>query len=109
MVSDRIKTIWSTFVQKGVLIRLSWRSVLQRKNRLRLCRVFGNWRDNFRESVILARDGLLQKKDGKGAKFENKTTTLELVGVILPYLLIPEKLVGQHIVMKVDNTACIFG
>ena len=63
----------------------------------------------FANQLFWPEDGLLQKKDGKGAKFENKTTRLELVGVILPYLLIPEKLVGQHIVMKVDNTACIFG
>jgi hypothetical protein len=63
----------------------------------------------FANQLFWPEEGLLQKTDGKGAKFGNKTTTLELVGVILPYLLIPEKLIGQHIVMKVDNTACIFG
>jgi hypothetical protein len=63
----------------------------------------------FANQLFWPEDGLMQRKDSKGAKFENKTTTLEFVGVILPFLLIPEKLVGQHIVLKVDNTACIFG
>jgi hypothetical protein len=53
--------------------------------------------------------GLLWKKDTKGAKFENKSTTLEMVGIILPFLLIPKKLMNQHILLKVDNTGCIFG
>jgi hypothetical protein len=60
----------------------------------------------IREPSVLAR-GCTDAE--KGAKFENKTTTLELVGVILQFLLIPEKLVGKHIVMKVDNTAFRLG
>jgi len=63
----------------------------------------------FAHQLFWPENGLLQKMDAKGAKFENKTTTLEMVGVILPFLLIPHKLVGQHIVVKVDNIACIFG
>jgi len=34
---------------------------------------------------------------------------LEFVGILLPFLLIPQKLKNQHIVCKVDNSACIFG
>jgi hypothetical protein len=33
----------------------------------------------FANQLFWPEDGLLQKKDGKGAKFENKTTRLELV------------------------------
>ena len=29
--------------------------------------------------------------------------------MLLPLLLIPEKLVNQHLVFKVDNMACVFG
>jgi hypothetical protein len=47
--------------------------------------------------------------DRKGANFESKTATLELVGLMLPLLLIPEKLQNQHIVFKVDNLSCVFG
>jgi hypothetical protein len=54
-------------------------------------------------------EGFLAKTDLKGAKFGHKTTTLELIGVLLPFLLIPEQLTNQHVVVKVDNVACFFG
>jgi hypothetical protein len=47
--------------------------------------------------------------DKKGANFESKTATLELIGVMLPLMLIPEKLQNQHVVFKVDNLSCVFG
>jgi hypothetical protein len=59
-------------------------------------------------SFLGLKNGLILKKDRKRAFFANKTTTLEMIGVILPFLLIPEKLTNQHIVVK-DNIACIFG
>jgi hypothetical protein len=51
----------------------------------------------------------LEKTDCKGAKFRHKTTTLEMVGVLLPFLLIPDQLKNQHVVLKVDNIACFYG
>jgi len=63
----------------------------------------------FASQLFWPKNGLILKKDRKGASFANKTTTLEMIGVILPFLLIPEKLTNQHIVVKVDNIACIFG
>ena len=47
--------------------------------------------------------------DSKGKRFGDKSTTLELIGLLLPFILVPEKLRRQHVVMKVDNMACIFG
>ncbi len=52
--------------------------------------------------IFWPRDFIEKKKDGKGAKFGDKTSTLEVIGVILPFLLIPEKLRNQHIVCGVD-------
>lgn len=63
----------------------------------------------FAAQLFWPENGLIIKLDQKGAKFANKTTTLEMIGVILPFLLIPDQLAGQHIVLKVDNIACIFG
>jgi hypothetical protein len=63
----------------------------------------------FAAQLFWPENGLIVKKDMKGARFANKSTTLELIGVMLPFLLIPDMLAGQHIVLKVDNTACIFG
>jgi hypothetical protein len=32
-----------------------------------------------------------------------------MVGVLLPFLLMPSKLKGQHVVIRVDNMACVYG
>jgi hypothetical protein len=47
--------------------------------------------------------------DRKGARFGDKTCTLEAIGVILPFLLIPEKLTNQHIVCGVDCMGVVYG
>jgi hypothetical protein len=52
---------------------------------------------------------LEQAKDEKGAHFGSKTTTLEAIGVLLPFLCSPEELVGQHLTFTVDNIAVVFG
>ena len=48
-------------------------------------------------------------KDNKGKTFGRKTAFLEFVGLLLPFLLMPEKLKNQHVVLKVDNISCYFG
>lgn len=49
------------------------------------------------------------KKDSKGARFGCKTSTLEMVGIVLPFLLCPSLLVNQHVVFSTDNMGCFFG
>ena len=54
--------------------------------------------------------GILEKvKDVKNSALGNKTTTLEFLGILIPFLVIPEQLKNQHIEVKVDNTGCFFG
>ena len=48
-------------------------------------------------------------KDSKGARFGSKTATLEMVGIVLPFLLYPKWLVNQHVVFSTDNMGCFFG
>ena len=48
-------------------------------------------------------------KDPLGHRLGNKTTTLEFLGILLPFILIPEQLLNQVIEVKVDNMACYFG
>jgi len=48
-------------------------------------------------------------KDNKGSHFGSKSTTLELVGLLLPFLAIPGQLAGRHVVLQVDNIAAVFG
>jgi len=48
-------------------------------------------------------------KDEMGKRFGDKTTTLEMIGLLLPVLLCPELLSGKHVILKVDNISCYYG
>jgi len=52
---------------------------------------------------------LEQIRTGADDVMGNNTVFLEFVGILLPFLLIPEKLMHQHLVCKVDNIACVYG
>lgn len=47
--------------------------------------------------------------DEKGSLFGSKTTTLEAIGVMLPFLSQPASLAGRHVVLEVDCTSVIYG
>jgi hypothetical protein len=47
--------------------------------------------------------------DKEGKFFGSKTTTLEIVGLLLPFMCCPEKLMGQSIIFHVDNIAVMYG
>jgi len=63
----------------------------------------------FTSQFFWPKDFITQSTDKHGKNFGNKSTSLETIGVLLPFLLIPEKLMNQHIVCGVDNTGVIFG
>ena len=48
-------------------------------------------------------------KDPLGHWLGNKTTTLEFLGILLPFLLIPHLLSNQVVEVKVDNVGCYYG
>jgi len=48
-------------------------------------------------------------RDEKLCRVGNKTTTLEFLGIVLPFLIVPRELRSQHILVKVDNIGCYFG
>ena len=55
-------------------------------------------------------EGILNTvRDMKSSSLGSKTTTLEFLGIILPFLIIPEQLANQNVIVKVDNTGCFFG
>ena len=45
--------------------------------------------------------------DKKGAAFKSKMTSLELVGLFLPFLTMPEIVPGWHVVLGVDNRSVV--
>ena len=48
-------------------------------------------------------------KDDRGRSFGSKSTTLEAVGMLLPFLAFPDRVRGKSIVFKIDNMAVLFG
>ena len=52
---------------------------------------------------------LNEEQDEKGSLFGSKTTTLEMIGVMLPFLSCPASLTGKHIILEVDCMAAIYG
>jgi hypothetical protein len=48
-------------------------------------------------------------KSRNGSFFGTKSTTLEAVGLLLPFLSYPKELANKQIVLYVDNTAVVFG
>ncbi len=48
-------------------------------------------------------------KDEKGVRYGDKTTTLETMGLVLPFLAIPTSLMNKHIVLRVDNMGTVYG
>jgi len=52
---------------------------------------------------------LEQALDSRGKSYGNKTTTLEAVGLVIPFVTIPEFLAGKDILFKTDNIAVVFG
>jgi len=63
-------------------------------------------------SVTILRwpNGLLTKtRNREGVFFGSKSGTLEMVGLLLPFLSSPKELTGRHIVLEVDNTEVVYG
>ena len=55
-------------------------------------------------------ESLLTKSvDEKGRLFGCKSTTLEAIGMLLPFLAFPEKVKGKNVVFRIDNIAVLFG
>jgi hypothetical protein len=64
--------------------------------------IFANqfvWPRKFIETMV----------DSKGSRFGDKTTTLEAIGVLIPFILVPELLAGQHVLLRVDCFGTIYG
>jgi len=47
-------------------------------------------------------------KNRKGHYFGSMSSTLEAVGLLLPFLKFPNQLRGQHVLLEVDNTSVVY-
>ncbi len=50
-----------------------------------------------------------ERKDSNGIRYGDKSTTLECIGLLVPILITPGLLSGRHVVLRVDNMACVYG
>jgi hypothetical protein len=63
----------------------------------------------FFASVTFPRVFLLEKRDSSDHAFGCKSSTLEAVGLLLPFLCCPDILVGKEVTLLTDNEALVFG
>jgi len=63
----------------------------------------------FAKQLFWPKEILKLARDHKNCRIGDKTTTLEFLGILLPFILIPEELKNQHVIVKVDNIGCYFG
>ena len=52
---------------------------------------------------------IFNAKDGSGTRLAAKSSTLEAVGLLLPFLSNPSFLSGKHVILYVDNSSLIYG
>jgi hypothetical protein len=76
------------------------------------CGVYGS---DINRDTILAyqlwwpKNFITKNKDNLDKRFGNKTTTLEMIAILLPLILILSKLRNCHIRILTDSMACVFG
>ena len=63
----------------------------------------------FAQRITWPIDMISKCIDGKGVRMGDKSTTLEMIGLLLPWLSMPKKLKNQYVVFEVDNIACVHG
>jgi hypothetical protein len=74
----------------------------------------GNLGFNFDGTICFAHQlfwpkNFLSSIDGMGSSFYCKTCMLEFVGIIIPFLVVPDMLAGKYVIVQVDNIGCVFG
>jgi hypothetical protein len=52
---------------------------------------------------------LTTTRDQDGVLLCYKTSMLEFIGILLPFVMIPEMLINKYVIVKVDNLGCYFG
>ena len=63
----------------------------------------------FAYQILWNNEIISMARDCMSKRLGDKTTSLEFLGILLPFLVIPEQLCNKYIVVKVDNTGCYFG
>jgi hypothetical protein len=63
----------------------------------------------FANQMIWPQKFIQTSVDEKGVRYGDKTTTLEVIGMIMPLLLVPETLANNHVKLMVDCFGTVYG
>ncbi len=63
----------------------------------------------FANQLLWDEEFITNAVDEKGVRYGNKTTTLEMIGLLLPLIVAPELFVKSNVVMKVDCFGTVYG
>jgi hypothetical protein len=63
----------------------------------------------FAHQLIWPRDFIEKATEDSNIRFGDKTTTLEVIGLLMPFVLVPEEFKQSHVVVKVDCPGAVFG
>jgi hypothetical protein len=63
----------------------------------------------FYATITFPKSFLLEKRDSSDHAFGCKSSTLEAVGLILPFLCCPSLLIGREVTLLTDNEALVYG
>lgn len=63
----------------------------------------------FAKQIFWEKETILKARDENLKRIGNKTTFLEFVGILLPFVCCPSLVSGKHIIVKVDNIGCFYG
>jgi len=63
----------------------------------------------FANQFIWPKEFITNRRDEKAVRFGDKTTTLEMIGVLIPLLVAPELLAQRHVRILVDCLGTVYG
>jgi hypothetical protein len=63
----------------------------------------------FYASVTFPRHFLLEKRDSSDHAYGCKSSTLEAIGLLLPFICCPKNLIGKEVTLLTDNEALVYG
>jgi len=63
----------------------------------------------FAHQMFWPADFITSLTDEKGVRFGDKTTTLEMIGLLMPLILVPELVAGRHVRFMVDCFGTVYG
>jgi len=63
----------------------------------------------FAHQLLWNSEVLQMARDSQEKRLGDKTTSLEFLGMLLPFIMIPEMLCNKYVIVKVDNVGCYYG